>query len=240
MDTSNQRKKALVTGSTKGLGLAIAQQLAGAGYDVFLGGRNEEELRAVAAQLDKDNAGTRAAYATADLSNKSSVIQYALAVQKWSSHLDVLVNNAGIYLPGDVTTEADGQLEKLIETNLYSAYHLTRQLLPAIRKSKEAHIINMCSIASLDAYPGGGSYSISKFALLGFNKALRLELMQEGIKVSAILPGAAWSDSWKGVDLPYERLMQSDDVARAVMACLAMSPSACVEELILRPQLGDL
>jgi short-subunit dehydrogenase len=240
MDTSNQRKKAVVTGSTKGLGLAIAQQLAGAGYDVFLGGRNEEELRAVAAQLDKDNAGTRAAYAMADLSNKSSVMQYAEAVQQWSARLDVLVNNAGIYLPGDVTTEEEGRLEKLIETNLYSAYYLSRALLPPIRRSPSAHIINMCSIASLQAYPGGGSYSISKFALLGFNKTLRAELMQEGIKVSAILPGAAWSDSWKGVDLPYERLMQAADVAQAVMACLNMSPSACVEELVLRPQLGDL
>ena len=240
MDTSNQRKKAVVTGSTKGLGLAIAQQLAGAGYDVFLGGRNEEELKAVAAQLDKNNAGTHAAYATADLSSKTAVMQYAEAVHQWSAHLDVLVNNAGIYLPGDVTTEEDGRLEKLIETNLYSAYHLSRALLPQIRRSQSAHIINICSIASLEAYPGGGSYSISKFALLGFNKALRAELMQEGIKVSAILPGAAWSDSWKGVDLPNERLMQATDVAKAVMACLSMSPSACVEELLLRPQLGDL
>ncbi len=240
MEPLNQRKKAVITGSSKGLGLAIARQLAAAGYDIFLGGRNEEELKAVAAQLEQNNEGVHAAYAVADLSSKTAVFEYAEAVKRWSSHLDVLVNNAGIYLPGEVTTETDGSLEKLIETNLYSAYYLTRQLLPAIRKSKEAHIINMCSIASLDAYTGGGSYSISKFALLGFNKALRMELMQEGIKVSAILPGAAWSDSWKGVDLPYERLMQSDDVARAVMACLAMSPSACVEEIILRPQLGDL
>ena len=104
-----------------------------------------------------------------------------------------------------MTTEEDGRLEKLIETNLYSAYHLSRALLPQIRRSQSAHIINICSIASLEAYPGGGSYSISKFALLGFNKALRAELMQEGIKVSAILPGAAWSDSWRGVDLPYEK-----------------------------------
>ncbi len=233
-------KKAVVTGSSKGLGLAIARKLASEGYDVFLGGRNEKELRATAAQLDQDYPQTRASYAVADLSHKQAVQGYAEAVVEWSSVVDVLVNNAGIYLPGDVTTEEDGRLEKLIETNLYSTYHLTRQLLPGIQKSQSAHIFNMCSIASLAAYPGGGSYSISKFALLGFNKALRAELQDQGIKVTAILPGATWSDSWKGVDLPYDRLMQADDVAKAVMACLQLSPAACMEEMILRPQLGDL
>lgn len=233
-------KRAVVTGATKGLGLAIAHQLAAAGYDVFIGGRNLPELESTVAALNQQYPGTRASYAQADLSNKAEVFSFAQSVLAEGQVVDVLVNNAGIYLPGDVTTEEDGRLEKLIETNLYSAYHLTRQLLPAIKKSRSGHIFNMCSIASLAAYPGGGSYSISKFALLGFNKALRAELQDQGVKVTAILPGATWSDSWKGVDLPLDRLMQANDVALAVMACLQMSPSACVEELILRPQLGDL
>ena len=240
MSLSTANKRAVVTGATKGLGLAIAHQLAQAGYDVFIGGRNMGELEATVALLNSGYPETKASFAQADLSKKKEVFSFAQAVLAGGSTVDVLVNNAGTYLPGDVSTEEEGRLEKLIETNLYSAYHLTRHLLPAIQQSQGGHIFNMCSIASLSAYPGGGSYSISKFALLGFNKALRAELQDQGIKVTAILPGATWSDSWKGVDLPYDRLMQADDVAKAVMACLQLSPAACMEEMILRPQLGDL
>lgn len=136
--------------------------------------------------------------------------------------------------------EPEGQLNYLLDCNLMSAYHLTRGLLPNMLRRQTGHIINMCSIASLDAYPGGSSYSISKFALLGFSKSLRLELKDQGIRVTAVLPGAAWSDSWKGVNLPEDRLMQAEDVAKAVVCAIEMSPSAVLEEIILRPQKGDL
>ncbi|HHM20936.1 MAG TPA: SDR family NAD(P)-dependent oxidoreductase, partial [Bacteroidetes bacterium] len=102
------------------------------------------------------------------------------------------------------------------------------------------HIFNMCSIASLIAYPNGGSYTISKFALLGFSKVLREEMKDKGIKVTSILPGATWSASWAGVDLPKSRLMQPRDIARAVWCAWQMEPSAVVEDIVIRPQLGDL
>ena len=98
----------------------------------------------------------------------------------------------------------------------------------------------MCSIASLNAYPNGGSYSISKFALLGFSKNLREELKTQGIKVTSIMPGGTWSDSWAGFEAPEERLMQARDIAEVVVSALRMSASAVVEDIVLRPQLGDL
>jgi len=98
----------------------------------------------------------------------------------------------------------------------------------------------MCSVASLMAYPHGGSYSISKFALLGFSKVLREEMKDKGIKVVSIMPGATWSNSWAGVEQPEERLMQAHDIALVVMSAIQLSPSAVMEEIILRPQLGDL
>ena len=107
-------------------------------------------------------------------------------------------------------------------------------------KKGKGHIFNMCSVASLMAYPNGGSYSISKYALLGFSKNLRLELKDKGIKVTGIMPGATWSASWEGVELPEERLMQASDIALAVWSATQMSPSAVVEDIVLRPQLGDL
>jgi short-subunit dehydrogenase len=124
--------------------------------------------------------------------------------------------------------------------NLYSAYHLTRALLSCLRPYRRGHIFNMCSIASLIAYPNGGSYTISKFALLGFSKALREELKPEGIKVTSVMPGAAWSDSWRGANFPVERLMQADDIAKMIWAAYQLSDSAVVEDLVIRPQLGDL
>ena len=90
--------------------------------------------------------------------------------------IDVLVNNAGTFIPGNVYDEGEGVLEKQMEINLYSAYHLTRLLLPPMMKQKSGHIFNICSIASLQAYPNGGAYSISKFALAGFSKNLRHEM----------------------------------------------------------------
>ena len=128
----------------------------------------------------------------------------------------------------------------MMETNLYSAYHLTRLLLPVMKTNHSGHIVNMCSIASLIAYPNGGSYSISKFALLAFSKVLREEMKPYGIKVTSVMPGATWSDSWKGVDLPEDRLMSADDVAKIVSCALSLSGAANLEDVVLRPQLGDL
>ena len=148
------------------------------------------------------------------------------------------INNAGSFLPGSIHTEKEGVLEKMIEVNLYSAYHLTRILLPKMMEARNGHIFNMCSIASVAAYSNGGSYSISKFALLGFNKNLREEMKPYNIKVTAVIPGAVYTDSWSGTDIKPERIMQPDDIATMIYAASKLSPQACVEEILLRPQLG--
>ena len=131
-------------------------------------------------------------------------------------------------------------LEAQLNANLLSAYHLTRDLLPSMMKAKQGHIFNICSIASLQAYPHGGSYSISKYALLGFSKNLRLELKDKGIKVTAVCPGATYTNSWKGSGVPEDRIMEADDIAKMIYAATQLSPQAVVEDIVLRPQLGDL
>jgi short-subunit dehydrogenase len=143
-------------------------------------------------------------------------------------------------VPGSVHNEPEGALEQMINTNLYSAYHLTRALLPAMMAAKEGHIFNMCSIASLQAYANGGAYSISKFALMGFSKNLREELKQYNIKVTAVYPGATMTDSWSGSGVDPHRIMKAGDVANMIYTAAFLSPQACVEEILLRPQLGDL
>lgn len=233
-------KTVVVTGGTKGLGRAIAEIFAARQFDVCVCARTQADLDAMHDEWPERFPQSRLLTCQADVSKKSDVMEFARFVRQHWTTLDVLVNNAGIFLPGAITEERDGTLETLMETNVYSAYHLTRAVLPLLLPQGRGHIFNMCSIASFMAYPDGGSYSISKFAMLGFSRVLREELKPKGIKVTALMPGAAWSDSWSGSNYPHERLMQAEDIAKTVWAAYDLSDSAVVEELIIRPQLGDL
>ena len=107
-------------------------------------------------------------------------------------------------------------------------------------KKGKGHIFNICSIASLNAYENGGSYSISKFALLGFSKNLRLELKDKGIKVTAVCPGAVYTNSWAGSGVDPKRIMEANDIAEMIYAATQLSPQAVVEDIVMRPLLGDL
>jgi short-subunit dehydrogenase len=143
-------------------------------------------------------------------------------------------------MPGQIQNEEDGVLERQIEANLYSAYHLTRAVLPTLQAQKSGHIFTICSTASITAYTAGGSYCISKFALLGFTKVLREETKLQGIKVTAILPGATLTPAWDGVELPESRFIPADDVASTIYSAYTMNPSTVLEEILIRPQLGDI
>ena len=236
----------IITGATKGIGLAIAEKFASEGFNLAVNSRNADDLKKFKKTFSKKYPDIDILIKKTDVSKKTQVLAFAKYVlSKWKT-VDILVNNAGVFLPGEIHKEADGLLESQINTNLYSAYHLTRAILPVMLKKrknasgKKGHIVNMCSIASQIAYPNGGSYSISKFALLGFSKVLREEMKDKGIRVTSILPGATWSNSWKGVDLPESRLMLASDIANAVWGAWTMSASAVVEDIVIRPQLGDL
>ena len=235
-----QPKTAVITGATKGLGRSIAAIFAQNGFDLCVCARTEADLEAMAQDWAQQFPQQKLHTFAADVSKKPEVLEFGAFIGDTWPKLDVLINNAGVFLPGKISEEQEGTLETQLETNLYSAYHLTRSVLPLLTKEGHGHVFNMCSIASFMAYPNGGSYSISKFALLGFTKVLREEMKPKGVKVTAIMPGAAWSDSWQGADFPFERLMQASDVAKAIWGCYDMSDAAVVEELILRPQLGDL
>ena len=230
----------VITGATKGLGRAIAETFAKQGFDQAICARSQEDLDNTKAALLAINPKIKVYTQVVDVRQKEKVLAFGEFVKTHFSSLDILMNNAGVFLPGEIHKEVDGLLEQQIETNLYSAYYLTRALLPIMLPNKSGHIFNMCSVASLIAYPNGGSYSISKFALLGFSKVLREELKDKGIKVTSIMPGATWSASWAGVDLPQSRLMEANDIAATILAAYQLSPSAVVEEIVLRPQLGDL
>jgi len=227
----------VITGASKGLGKAFARAFASEHNTLLMCARNVNNLEVLANEL-KDS-GATVCFQSVDISKKDAVMAFGEWCLTYGTP-DILINNAGSFEPGSVNNEADGVIEKMIETNLYSAYHLTRSLLPPMIQKKQGHIFNICSIASIQAYSNGGSYSISKFAMLGFSKNLREEMKHHHIKVTSVLPGAVYTDSWKGSGIDENRIMQDDDIAKMVLAASQLSPQACVEEIVLRPQLGDL
>ncbi len=233
------RKSILVTGGTKGIGRAIVERFASEGFDIFTCSRNESELLALRNLLEAKYPGIQVLTFSADLSKKEEVIRFADAV-KHAAIPDVLVNNTGIFLPGALHDEPEGNFEFIMQTNLFSAYYLTRAFVKEMIQRRSGHIFSMGSIAGLTAYPNGGSYAVSKWAMLGMTKCLREELKPHQIKVTSILPGATLTDSWAGVDLPAERFIRPSDVAESVWAAYNLSPQTVVEELIIRPQLGDI
>ncbi len=233
-------KTAVISGGTKGIGRALVEKFAAMGFDVFTCARHEEDLQNLREELAKSHEKSTIFIRQADLSVKEEAMGFADFVKENTDRVDVLLNNTGVFIPGAISSEEDGALEMMIETNLYSAYHLTRGILPLIRASEKGHIFNICSVASIMPYADGGSYSISKYAMLGMTKVLREEMKTQGIRVTAVLPGATLTTSWEGTDLPGERFMKAEDVAGAVYGAYALSKHSVVEEIIIRPQLGDI
>jgi len=234
----------IITGASKGIGKAIAAAFAAEGAKLFLCARNEIVLYNTVAELQQRFPGCTIKARPTDLSDKTATQQFGTWCLEQGTP-DILVNNAGEFIGGGIIDEADGNLEKMIAVNLYSAYHLTRELLPKMIASKPVdgtnrHIFNICSIASLHAYANGGGYSISKFALLGFSKNLREELKPHHIKVTTVSPGAVMTDSWGNFDNSNKRIMESEDIASMILAASKLSPQAVVEDIVLRPIQGDL
>lgn len=230
----------VITGASRGLGKAIAHVFAQNGYNLILTSRNEVSLYNAMQEFMTAYPNISVKARAFDLSTKEEARAFGKWVLDLQVSIDVLVNNAGLFDPGSVYNEPDGTLEHMMAVNLYSAYHVTRAVINQMITQKSGHIFNMCSIASLKAYPNGGAYSISKFALAGFSTNLREEMKPHNIKVTAVYPGAAYTDSWVGSGVDPKRIMEAEDIAKMVYTSAQLSPQACVEEIILRPQLGDL
>lgn len=230
----------VITGASKGIGKSIAEKFASNGYSLFLCSRKESDLAELAKHLQQQYPSIKVYFKTCDVSDKEEVSAFADWVLSQTKNIGVLINNAGTFTQGHVYKEEDGVLEQLMETNLYSAYYLSRALIPSMIKNKRGHIFNICSIASLKAYKYGGSYSITKYAMAGLSANLRDELMEYNIKVTSVFPGAAYTASWDASGIDPNRIMKAADIAEMIYTSAHLSPQACVEEIVIRPQLGDL
>jgi short-subunit dehydrogenase len=233
-------KLIVVTGGSKGIGRAIIEKFVTHEFDVVTCGRNADDLKDLEAEF-KQSFPTQKIYTfAADLSVTDQVNKFCHFIIELNRPVDVLVNNAGFFIPGQITTEPQGTLEQMISANLYSAYYTTRGIIGGMKQRRSGHIFNMCSVASFMAYPNGGSYAISKFALLGFSKTLRAELKEHAIKVTSVMPGATRTRSWDAANLPDDRFIDVNDIAETIYSAWSLSQRSVIEEIIIRPMEGDI
>ncbi len=229
----------LITGASQGIGAAMAEAFA-AEPDARLAllARNRKRLEAVAERCRR--LGAETGVFPSDVTDDDAVRKTARAIlDRWGAP-DVLVNNAGRFEPGDALATTPEAFRAQVAVNLTSAFVVTHAFLPAMVARGSGHVFFLGSVASVKAYPGGLAYCAAKHGVLGLARAVREDTKDRGIRVTALLPGATLTPSWDGVDLPAERFMPAEDVARAAVDVYRLSDRSVVEELLIRPQLGDL
>lgn len=231
--------KIVISGASKGIGKSIAESFAANGFDLAICARNESELEKTKQEIEAKYK-VKVLAKTCDVSIKEELLAFAKYVQNEWGRIDVLINNAGSFSPSLVHTEEEGFLEKMMDTNLYSAYYLSRAFLPKMMEHKSGHIFNITSVAGIQAYKDGAAYGITKAAMMALNRALREELKTFGVKVTAVVPGATLTSSWDGFDAPPERFIPAADIGKIVWDTYKLSKQTVVEEIIVRPILGDL
>jgi len=226
-------KLALVTGASRGLGLAIAEALSARGFHLILAARDSRALEKAATRLPNSEA------VVCDIRRPESVAELRAAVGKRT--LDVLVNNAGIAGPSAPIATLDFAIWRLvIETNLHGTFLVTQALLPRMKKGST--IVNNLSVAARTAFPGMSAYNASKRGLLAFTETLREELRPRGVRVVALMPGAAdtaiWQQFWPKA--PRRRMISPATVAEAVALAVTLPANASMDEIVLTPSAGAL
>lgn len=224
---------AIITGATKGIGRAIAIKLAQEGYNLAICARNQAELTAFSAELE--STGVKVFAMAADCSIKSEVYTFCAFATAALTEIDVLVNNAGIFLPASIFDESDEAFELQQNLNLNCAYYLSKYVGKSMIYRRSGHVFNVCSIASKEVVENAGSYSVTKSALLSLNNVLRQELAKYNVKVTAILPGSTLTSSWEGTTIPEDKFVQPQDIASTLFHILGLSAGANVDEVIIKP-----
>lgn len=249
---AHPRRRAVVTGASSGFGAATARRLADAGFDVILAARRLERLEDLAEEINdrhrEGDGGDRARAIRLDVTDRASVD--ALAETPGLERLDLLVNNAGAALGLD-RMDLDGDVverrwRQMYELNVMGVLLTTRALLPALRASGDAQIVNVGSTAGRETYPGGGGYTASKHALVALTRTLRLELLGEPIRITEVAPGLAETEfsmvrfggDRERADAVYDGLdpLTADDVADAIVWAATRPSHVNIDEIVMRPR----
>jgi 3-oxoacyl-[acyl-carrier protein] reductase len=227
-------KVAIVTGSTRGIGRAIVEQLASSGSNVVISARHEADCRAAAEQVSSLGGG-KALGIVCDVRSNADCERLITETTAAFGRLDILVNNAGIGGFQNVIDMTPERWDAVVGTNLNSLFYCTHAALPHLKKSSPSWIINIGSLAGKNAFPGGAAYNASKFGLIGFSEALMQEVRQDGVRVSYIMPGSVATD-FDGSGSPNGAWMiQPEDIAQIVVDLLEMPDRTLPSRVEVRP-----
>ncbi len=229
----------LVTGASQGIGAAIAQMFASEipGVRVALVARNEGKLRGVAKGCAKAAA---VEIFPCDVADETAVAVLAKAVAARFGGVDVLINNAGVFEGAPLLEMSTAQFDRVLAASVRSTFLVSRAFLPRMVERGTGDVFNMSSIAGLGAYPGGAAYCAAKYAVTGLSAVMRAEMKDKGVRVCCVHPGATWTPSWEKSGLGPERMMPAEDIARAFLDIYRLGRRTVVEEIVLRPQWGDV
>lgn len=233
MDPFLKGKHAVVTGGSRGIGRAIAEYLLRAGASVAICSRSRDSVERATAELKQSTRGEIFGE-PADISKLDHVERFFGAVASRFGSLDILVNNAGVGVFRGIQDLTPEDWHKMIDLNLTGVFYCCRQALALLRKSGAGYIVNISSLAGVNAFAGGSAYNASKFGLNGFSEAIMQDLRNENIRVSHIMPGSVSTgfspgtgdDSWK---------IAPEDIAEVVLSLLRMPSRTLVSRVDVRP-----
>ncbi|MDZ7639027.1 MAG: SDR family oxidoreductase [Bryobacterales bacterium] len=227
-------KIALVTGGSRGIGLAIAKKLLAEGASVAICGRDAGVLEAAGNELAKTHEAKRVAAIRADVSKLDDVRSLVAQVKERFGGLDVLVNNAGLGVFKSAGDLEPDEWSRMLDTNLSGVYYCCHEAIPLLKQSKSAFILNIGSLAGRNAFAGGAGYNATKFGLLGFTEALMLDHRHDGIRVSCVMPGSVDTEfGHSGTGKEWK--IQPEDIADTVLHLLALPERTLVSKVEVRP-----
>jgi 3-oxoacyl-[acyl-carrier protein] reductase len=231
---------AIVTGAGSGIGRATALALAQSGVRVVLAARTQQNLEVVA--HDITTGGGTAAVVPTDVGEEAQVERLVARAQERFGRLDILVTSAGGASFGPLIESRTEDWDAMIAINLRGTYLCGKHALKLMLAQGRGHILNVLSIASQTALPGSAAYTASKFGALGLTKVMAAEVRAQGIKVTAVIPGAVDTPLWdkSGGDLDRRKMLSPADVAAAMLSVIAQPPSIYTDEIVLMPPLGIL
>jgi NAD(P)-dependent dehydrogenase (short-subunit alcohol dehydrogenase family) len=232
------RKVVLITGGSRGVGLATARRLGTEGAAVVLVARDRDHLDSATAALRSD--GVRVAGIKGDVTDRLSMARAVLEAERQFGGLDVLINNAGIGRYGPIAEMQPEEWRRVIEVNVLGVFHATRAALPALRRRGGGQIIAISSGAARTGYPNMSAYCTSKAALEGFMRALAAEVAEEPIKVATVIPGSILTDfgvrTREDRQASGQKMLEPEDVAEAIFYLLSQPERAWTQELNLWPR----
>jgi len=237
-------QSALITGASRGIGEALARAFRAEGMRLVLSARGQGPLEALARELDPTG---REVWAIAgDVSDRAYCERLVREAEAKLGGLDVLVNNAGVAIGGKIVDTRPEDVETMVRVNFLGAYYCTRFALPGMIARKGGHLVMMDSVAGIKYSPGGSIYSATKFALRALAEALRNEVQEHRIKVTAIYPGITATTYFDPRNpaalpppIPLEEMLTGEDVARATLAVLGLPPRVSVNTVVLRPTVQE-